>query len=113
MSVEPVRVELGYDRFEAIAIANEAKARGYKVELLLMDSNGLAPGLSALEPHVLLSLPDQAEAVSEIAESSWRDYVEWEGRIEDLPRYTPMLMQMAAALAAAIVVVSILAVLFV
>lgn len=94
MSVEPVQVELGYDRYEAMAICNEAKARGLKVELLLMDSNGLHPGLSALAPHRLLVLPDEVDAVNELTDGgAWRDYVEWEGRIEDLPRSAPVLFQ--------------------
>lgn len=105
MSVQPVEIELGYDRFEAMAITNEAKARGYKVELVLVDGNGLSPSLAAPTPHRLLVLPHERDAVAELAEGGhWRDYVEWEGRIEDLPKSAPILLQLAAAAIVAMVV---------
>ena len=113
MSVQPVEIELGYDRFEAMAITNEAKARGYKVELLLMDSNGLSPGLTALAPHRLLVLPHEHDAVAELAEGGhWKDYIEWEGRIEDIPKSTPILFQLAAAAIVVMVVLILVSTLF-
>jgi hypothetical protein len=113
MSVQPVEIELGYDRFEAMAITNEAKARGYKVELLLMDGNGLSPGLAALAPHRLLVLPHEQEAVAELAEGGhWKDYIEWEGPIEDIPKATPILFQLAAAIIVVMIVLILASALF-
>lgn len=61
-----VDLEVGYDRFVAQAIATECENRGYAVRLLTMDNAGQSPGLLALQPHRILGLVDDAEAIRQI-----------------------------------------------
>ena len=65
-SADLVDLEVGYDQFVAQAIAAECEAHGYAVRLLTMDNAGQSPGLLALQPHRILGLVDDAEAIRQI-----------------------------------------------
>jgi len=63
MATDPgiVRLELGYDRFEAQIIAESCRAEDLTVEVMFMDEGGNAPGRTALEPHLLLVRSEDVE----------------------------------------------------
>ena len=63
MATEPeiVRLELGYDRFEAQIIAESCRSEDLTVEVMFMDEGGNAPGRTALEPHLLLVRSEDVE----------------------------------------------------
>lgn len=65
-SADLVALEVGYDQLVAQAIAAECEAHGYAVQLLSMDNAGQSPGLLALQPHRILGLVDDAEAIRQI-----------------------------------------------
>ena len=55
----------------------------------------------------------EREAVAELAEGGhWKDYIEWEGRIEDIPKSTPILFQLAAAAIVVMLVLILVSMLF-
>ena len=67
---EIVRLELGFDRFEAQIIAAACTDAGLAVELLLMDESGNTPGRMALQPHCLLVRASELEEVRAILSAS-------------------------------------------
>lgn len=68
MATDPeiVRLELGFDRFEAQIIQEACRAQELTVEVLFMDEGGNAPGRTALEPHLLLVRTDEVEQARQI-----------------------------------------------
>lgn len=67
---EIVRIELGYDRFEAQIIAESCRAEGLTVEVMFMDEGGNAPGRTALEPHLLLVRSEDVEQAQAVVARS-------------------------------------------
>lgn len=67
MADDLTTVDVGFDRVEAELIAARVRAEEFRVELLLMDSAGNAPGLVALQEHRLLVARADADLVRELA----------------------------------------------
>ncbi|MEQ8839472.1 MAG: hypothetical protein RIB98_00690 [Acidimicrobiales bacterium] len=64
-----VEFEVGYDRFTAQAILAECEADGRRVELLTMDNDGHSPGGLALQPHRLIGIAGDADAIHQVIRS--------------------------------------------
>ena len=70
MADDLIDIELGFDRLEALMIAGRCEAEGLRVGLRLMDDNGQAPGLTALQPHRMTIHEHDSAAVQAIVAAS-------------------------------------------
>ena len=64
-----VDIELGFDRTEAILIAEQCKAEGLTVALRLMDDDGNAPAFGTGHVHRISTSEDDAPAVQAIVDT--------------------------------------------
>lgn len=67
------QVPVGYDRLAAQLLAARCQGAGLSVKLLTMDESGNAPGITALQEHMLLVREDDLPAVSELLADADRE----------------------------------------